>query len=86
MTLTARQLQTLRNMGNEAEEAADAIDAKDARIKRLEEALRHLLTECEAEFMMDGRWVNDGQFVRARTCKRAREALKSGVTIQVEDE
>jgi hypothetical protein len=35
-TLTARELQTLRNMGNEAEAAADEIDALRAEVERLQ--------------------------------------------------
>jgi hypothetical protein len=41
-TLTARELQTLRNMGNEAEAAADEIDALRAEVERLRGALEKL--------------------------------------------
>ena len=40
--LTARELQTLRNMGNEAGAAADEIDALRAEVERLRSALQEL--------------------------------------------
>ena len=55
---------------------ADALDAKDARIKELERALRKLVTECEAEFTLDGEWVDFEPLVKPSTINRARKALK----------
>jgi hypothetical protein len=44
-TLTARELQTLRNMGNEAEAAAEEIDALRAEVGGLRHALSRALAE-----------------------------------------
>jgi hypothetical protein len=47
-TVTARELQTLRNMGNEAEAAADEIDALRAELEALQPGIDHLRETCDA--------------------------------------
>ena len=44
-TLTARELQTLRNMGNEAEAAAEEIDALRAEVEALREAAQEFIRD-----------------------------------------
>lgn len=47
----------------------------EQRVKELESALRRLVNECKAEFMVDGKWSNDGQLVRHSTVKHAIKVL-----------
>jgi hypothetical protein len=59
------------NTQGEADANARLIAAAPAMLA----ALEALTAECEAEFTLDGSWVNDGQLVQKRTHERARAAI-----------
>lgn len=42
---------------------------------KLLEALRRLKEQCEAEFMVDGMWSDDGQAVTHRAWWKAKDAI-----------